>query len=289
VAAKPSPPAKPAADPNDPVIFTVGTESLTRSQFEQLIDSLPPQVKNETATPAGKRRVAERLAEVKSLAQEARKRGIPQKPTVVNQLKLQEESILANALYQDLMTSLKPGDSEVLAYYDSHKPEYEQAKARHILIRFKGSRVPARAGAKDLSEEEALAKARELRERLEKGEDFAALAKAESDDTGSGANGGDLGFFGRGRMVPPFEQAAFSLEIGKISEPVKSQFGFHLIQVQERSYRPIQEVRAEIEKKQQSEAANLAIKAIRNTAAVKLDSGYFGTDAPPPAPAAPKQ
>jgi parvulin-like peptidyl-prolyl isomerase len=81
---------------------------------------------------------------------------------------------------------------------------------------------------------EALALANELRARILAGEDFAALAQAYSDDTGSGANGGDLGWFGRGRMVAPFEEAAFSLPVGEVSEPVKTDFGYHLIEVLER-------------------------------------------------------
>jgi peptidyl-prolyl cis-trans isomerase D len=88
----------------------------------------------------------------------------------------------------------------------------EQVWARHILVE---------------KEEEA----KDIYERLKKGEDFAELAKELSKDTGSGANGGDLGWFGRGAMVPEFEKVAFSLEVGEFSEPVQSEFGYHIIQV----------------------------------------------------------
>ncbi len=66
-------------------------------------------------------------------------------------------------------------------------------------------------------------------ERLKKGEKFAELAKELSLDTGSGKRGGDLGYFGRGRMVKPFEAAAFKLSVGEISEPIKTEFGYHII------------------------------------------------------------
>lgn len=81
---------------------------------------------------------------------------------------------------------------------------------------------------------EARALAEDLRQQLLDGADFATLAQEYSDDTGSGANGGDLDWFGRGAMVAPFEEAAFSLEVGEISEPIKTQFGYHIIEVLDR-------------------------------------------------------
>jgi parvulin-like peptidyl-prolyl isomerase len=98
-------------------------------------------------------------------------------------------------------------------------------------------------------EAETLALANELRQRILNGEDFAALAAEYSDDPGSGANGGDLGWFGRGAMVAPFEEAAFSLEIGAISEPIRSDFGYHLIEVLEKdAERPKDEATLESER-----------------------------------------
>lgn len=88
----------------------------------------------------------------------------------------------------------------------------EQVWARHILV---PTEVEANAAYK----------------LLEGGVDFATVAQRYSKDTGSGANGGDLGWFGKGAMVPEFEEAAFSLKVGEISKPVKSQFGYHIIQV----------------------------------------------------------
>lgn len=104
----------------------------------------------------------------------------------------------------------------------------EQVRARHILI-------SVAEDASDADQQEALARAISITQRLRNGEDFAALAEQFSEDPGSAANGGDLGFFGRGRMVPEFEEAAFGLEIGEISDPVRSPFGYHIILVEERN------------------------------------------------------
>lgn len=104
----------------------------------------------------------------------------------------------------------------------------EQVHARHILIS-----LPAVAS--EAEQETALSKAISLTARLRNGEDFATLAQEYSDDTGSAANGGDLGFFGRGQMVTEFEDVAFSQALNQISDPVKSQFGYHIIETLEKT------------------------------------------------------
>lgn len=119
--------------------------------------------------------------------------------------------------------SIEVTDADLAAYFDQHKDEFiapEERELRHILIPIEGD------------EAAALAKANDLRAQLAAGADFAALAKANSADPGSASKGGDLGWVSRGIMVEPFEKAAFALAEGTISEPVKSPFGFHLIQVQ---------------------------------------------------------
>ncbi|MCB0366876.1 MAG: SurA N-terminal domain-containing protein [Bdellovibrionaceae bacterium] len=111
------------------------------------------------------------------------------------------------------------------AYYDKNKAEYttkEEVKAQHILIK---SKMDDKA-----SEDAALAKIKEIAERA-KSEDFGKLASELSEDDGSKAKQGDLGYFAKGRMVKEFEEVAFKTEVGKISDPVKSPFGYHLIKV----------------------------------------------------------
>jgi len=118
----------------------------------------------------------------------------------------------------------------VREFYDQHPERYKQperVRARHVLLRV----------APDASEEEVAqvkARAEAALARIQGGEDFAAVATELSEDPGSKAQGGDLGFFARGQMVPAFEELAFSLEPGTTSEVVKTDFGFHVIRVEER-------------------------------------------------------
>ncbi|NLF23206.1 MAG: hypothetical protein GX590_08590 [Lentisphaerae bacterium] len=132
-------------------------------------------------------------------------------------------------LYEAETSSIPPAtEAEIAAYYDEHADQFTQddeVTARHILI---GSRDEDAA-----KKAEAKSKAEALRKQLIEGADFAALA-AEHSDCPSKSDGGSLGSFGRGRMVPAFETAAFALETNAISEVVETPFGFHIIQVTDR-------------------------------------------------------
>jgi peptidyl-prolyl cis-trans isomerase C len=267
--------AKPAVAP-DAVVLTVGTQKMTRAQFEELLAALAQNGRAAT-TPAAKRQVADQIGEIMALAQEARKRKIDQDPAVRQIITIQSDQVLANALARQVSNEVKVDDAALHAYFDQHKADFEQAKASHVLIRFKGSRVPLKPNQKDLTEEEALAKAQDIRKQLLAGGDFAAIAKAESDDTASAANGGSLGAAsGRGKFVPQFDQAVFSLPVGQISEPVKTPYGYHIIRVDERSTKSFEDSRAEVEKKIRPELTREAMDKIHKDGQVTLDDAYFG-------------
>lgn len=179
-------PAAPAVNvPPDTVVLTIGDRKITRAEFESFIATLPDQYKAAASGPQ-RRKFAEQYADLEAMAAEARKRKIDQKPSVQQMLAIQTDQVLANQLYQDVAANTKPGDAAIKAYYEQHKNDSVEVKARHILIRFKGSAVPLKPDQKDLTPEEALAKATSLREKIVKGADFGALAKAESDDAGPG-------------------------------------------------------------------------------------------------------
>jgi len=277
-------PTEAPADPNK-VILTIGNTTYTVDQYAKLVAALPQQYQS-FAMGAGKRQFAENLVQLNLLAEDAEKKGLEKDPAVKEQIAVSRKDILARAMFDDLQKNLKVDDAEVQAYYDAHKNEYESVKAKHILVRVKGAPMPGAEGKPELTDEQALAKANALRAKLAAGADFAAIAKTDSDDTGSAAQGGDLGEFRRGMMVPPFEQAAFSLKVGEISQPVKSPFGYHIIVVQEHKLKTLADSKEDIEKAIRPEMARKAVEDMRAKANVKIDDGYFGPP-PPPAPAAP--
>ena len=155
----------------------------------------------------------------------------------------------------DLAREEQVTEEELRAYYEEHAADYqapEQRRARHILIRV----------APDASEEEvakARARAEALLEELRGGADFAELARKHSQDPGSARQGGDLGFFGPGVMDPAFEQAVFALKApGEVAGPVRTPFGFHLVQLVEvrpGETRPFEAVREEIARRLRREKA----------------------------------
>src|SRR2546427_5969725 len=146
----------------------------------------------------------------------------------------------------DFLSQVELKDGEVAEYYALHKEdkftEPEEVRARHILVK-----TAADAGAD--AKAAARKKAEELLAKVKAGADFAALAKERSEDAGSAANGGDLGLFTRGRMTPAFEEAAFALQGGGLSDVVETPFGFHVIKVEEHrpgGAKPLETVHDEI-------------------------------------------
>ncbi len=159
-------------------------------------------------------------------------------------------------------------EQDLQAYYDQHREEYrvpEQVKVSHILIK---TPLPA-PGAKE--DEKAMADARAKAEgvlkELKAGGDFSKLAEKYSDDPGSAKSGGELGWIGRGRTVPEFEKAAFSLGKGQSSDLVKSSYGFHIIRVEDKHdahLKTLAEVKSEIEEKVKQQKTARATEAAAN-------------------------
>jgi len=185
--------------------------------------------------------------------------------------------------------------TDIQRSYNDNIQQYqtpEQIRASHILLKTEGK-----------NEADVKKRAEAILAQVKGGADFAALAKKESEDDGSKANGGDLGFFGKGRMVPEFEKAAFAMQPGQTSDLVRSQFGFHIIRVIEKKAgetRPLDQVRQQIQDQlsQQQADAQITEKARQLETRIKnpgdlteaageqglmvQDSGYFQRGDPVP-------
>jgi peptidyl-prolyl cis-trans isomerase C len=277
--------AAPAA-PADPVIISAGAVAIHKSDFETAVKSLPAEYQSYALGP-GKKQFADDYLRMKILAQEGLKNGLDKDPDVVKQLDLLRENLVAQEELKRLDTTITVSDADLKKAYDENKKEYEQVKAKHILIAFKGSPA-AQKGKKELTDAEAKAKAELLRNEIIAGKaKFEDVAKKESDDLESGKNGGDLGAFSHGQMVPEFEQAAFSAKVGDVTPVVKTQFGYHIIKVEEHSFTPFDQVKANLEKNLKQKKLRDTLDAMKESAKPVYDEAYFAVPATPKAPTTP--
>ena len=252
-------------------IIEASNQAITKGDFEKLFKGDPRfelgqsrvDVMSSMGTEVGK---------AFAMEAEARRRGIDQLPEVQLRIRNYATQLLADELLKSLRAGYAKDETLMASYYEKNKDQYAQPTVRHILVRFKGSPVALRKGQAELSIEQARARADALRARLAGGADFAALAKAESDDTGSAANGGLVGIINRGGTAAAFEEAAFSLPVGEISKVVRTEYGFHILRVEQRTPLKIDAVRAVM-------ANHMAHKEMETILSngYKLNAGYFGT------------
>ncbi len=146
-----------------------------------------------------------------------------------------EQQLFAQLNDKVIQVDTAISDEELRRIYETEQPGAE-IRARHILLRVAPDATPTQRDS-------VMAQARDLRARAQSGENFAELARQFSQDPGSARDGGDLGFFGRGQMVAPFEQAAFALGVGEVSDVVETPFGYHIIKVEERRMPDFDDVR----------------------------------------------
>jgi peptidyl-prolyl cis-trans isomerase C len=251
----------------DAVVATVDGQPLTERDVQLALEELAPG--GGPIDEQKRQQLIGFLINVKLVAQAAEKAKVGDNPQFAARLAFLREQALMKTYLEKIGNEAVTDEAVQKVYAETvkeMKPEQE-VRARHILVE---------------TEEEAKA----IAERLAKGEDFAAIAKEASKDPGSGAEGGDLGFFTKEQMVPEFAEAAFKLEPGKVSEPVKSQFGWHVIKVEEKRERPVpplEEVRAQIEDYVRKRAQEEAVKKLLDEAKIERAA----TEKKPEQPAAP--
>ncbi|HEX4153457.1 MAG TPA: peptidylprolyl isomerase [Steroidobacteraceae bacterium] len=215
-----------------PAVATVDGSPISRAEYDLYVKNLL-QGKQQELTAEQKGQVLDDLINMQVLAEQAEKDGLQNDPDTVAQLHVLHQRVLADAESQKFIKSFQPSDADLHAEYEMavasmDKNEY---KARHILVPTK-------------EEGEKVIK------KLKSGAKFEDLAKAESTDTGSKNNGGELGWFTTSRMVKPFADAVTGLKKGEITpEPVQTQFGWHVIQLEdtrEKAPPPFEQVKAQV-------------------------------------------
>ncbi len=249
------------------ILAIVNGDTITVEEFNAIKLQLPPQAQgNDDA-------VLNQLIELKALAQKAEADGLAKEAAIQSEIERARESILANHLVKRMMKDVKFTDEQLKKEYDelvTKLPKKQEMKAAHILVE---------------NEDQA----KEIQKKVNEGGNFAELAKANSIDPGSKDQGGDLGWFEAGMMVPEFSAAAAALKPGETTkEPVKSQFGWHIIKLEETRDVPppaFEAVKPQVEGMMQQKAVEKLVNDTR--AAAKVEIKKAAEPAAKPAEAAP--
>ena len=206
-------------DDSGQALAVINGKPITISEFDVRWSQLPEYARKKYPGPEGRKRFLDELIDREVLLQEARKRGIDRDRIVLERLeRFKERSILDVLMREEVDSHVTVSSEETKAYYDAHPGTFtapEEFRVSHILVKTD-------------------AEAADLKKRLAQGEDFAALARKASIDATTRSKGGDLGMLKKGQTVPEFEKALVILKPGEVSQPVATQFGYHLIKLVER-------------------------------------------------------
>lgn len=262
-----------AAAVTGPAEATVNGVAISQGQVDQVIKQ---RSNGQPVPPEARKALIDSLVLQAVVAQEAVKQGLDKSPDYVNQMETVRQSALANAYVEDWIKKNPVTDEMLKAEYDRLKASAAgtEYKARHILVE---KEADAKAIIATLKKTPAA---------------FDKLAKEKSKDTGSKATGGDLGWFDPQRMVPEFGAAVAKLEKGKFTEePVKTQFGFHVILLEDS--RPVEApaldaVKAQLSQQLQQQNMKKQIDALKTAAKIELASAASAPAAAAPASAASK-
>lgn len=216
------------------VVAKVDGKVITKAEFQQLLKRRGGEV------PLDKKMeidLLNNLVQTIALGDAARGKGLDKRKDVQEIVKLNTDSVLANILIkEEVLDKISVSEEQAKNYYEKHLAQFkipEKARVRHIMIKVDKS-------APDDVKKKAREKAEEVLKKIKAGEDFAKLAMDYSDDPGSKAKGGDLGFFEKGKMFKAFDEAAFKLNPGEVSDIVETAYGFHIIKLDEKKKEEIQ-------------------------------------------------
>jgi len=271
-----------AQDAKDPVVATVNGTPITQSDLavaEEEAGQLPPMSDN-----AKKDYLVQFMADAILITKAAEDKKLSDDAAFKRKLEFARQKLLMESLLNQVAKDAST-DAAMRAVYDdavTKIPAEEEVKAAHILIRATAGDEKASKAAED--------KIKAVIARLNKGEDFAKVAGEVTEDPSGKANGGDLGYFTKDQMVPEFANVAFSLEKGKISAPVKTQFGWHVIKTEDKRVKPkpsFEDVKSQVEQFVARKAQAEFVTKLRADA--KIVKNYTVEEPKADAPAAPAE
>jgi len=263
------------------VVAKVGDDVVYDQQIEQFLGQLPPQVRSRYGAREIRKEIADGFVSMKMLAWEARRRGIDKREDIQLKIAMLTDQALAREIEEELKKNIKVDESEIQKYYNEHKDRYAPMPRVHALQIVLASETDAKS---------VLAK-------LNKGSDFAQLARQHSKDTATAAKGGDLGWLSKGRMEnmdPSLEKVIFELKEGQIGPIVKTTAGYHIVKVEKiiaGRERPYDQVQKSIERIVMREKLNKAVgelkDEIKRKGKVEINEKYFSQFKESERPAAP--
>jgi parvulin-like peptidyl-prolyl isomerase len=281
-----------------PVLVRIGDFTMTLAEFEDLYRRLGPETRQRYEQPGGggKRAFLDEFIRKKLVALEADREGVDEAPEVRLSLAIARDTILHDAYVRDRLLKRMVDEERLRAWYTEHRDELAvplRIHVRHIVVTPRAEKPIPNLEQDDATDEaQARAKLERIRAQLEAGESFALLAQRYSEDR-SAHSGGDLGYVGRGELLPALEEAAFALQPGQRSDVLRSEQGFHIVLVDERQEAgvpPFEAVRddvldavsIEVGARLQEELDRL-IAQLRQKAAIQVDETLLA-----PASAAPQ-
>ena len=201
---------------DSPVLAKVGKEVITQDDYIREIGRVPEWARKNFNDMDGKDKFLDELVKKELVYQYAKKMRLNKDTEYLDKInEFEKMTLVTMLLKKEIEEKIVLDDANVKEFYDNNSDKFRigtEIKASHILVK---------------TEDEA----KDIVSKLKKGSEFSSLAKKHSLDKASGAKGGDLGYFGRGKMVPEFERAALSLKPGELSDPVSTRFGYHIIRL----------------------------------------------------------
>jgi parvulin-like peptidyl-prolyl isomerase len=257
------------------IVMHVNGEAVTEEEFNAFAQNLPEEQRGMVNNPQGKRVLANEIAKLKVLEQEAQRQGMANDPEVRSQIEMTNAQIVAMRALQKMV---EPRVEQIIRE-EFDKEKNDTIELKHIAVAYAGGQYPSRDGS-SRAVPQAIEKAKAIATRLRGGANFAELARAESDDPNSAPNGGSLGPARREMLPPEIAAMLAKLQPGQISEPVRTPLGIHVFR-----YDPIslETLRPQLQQRARQQAMQEAVTKLEKQAKIALEPSFF-----PPAPEAPR-